>query len=159
MGYNATASIQHQLSRDFFVSVSYYHTHYDFTRQFGNSDSNNYMISFTKNFGRTWSATIGGGAFTSSVTSLQLIPLPPDLQEILGIPALPVISHHDNVLPLYQISLSKQFRKSSVNASASSMINQGNGLYLTSRQESIGGSYAYTGFRHFSLSAGVGWVS
>lgn len=157
IGYSAGASVRHQLSRDLFVSVSYQHTHFEFTRQYGNSSTNSYMMSFTKKFGRTWSASAGGGAFMSSVTALQLIPLPPELQEILGIPALPVVLNRDNVVPMFQLSLAKQLRRSSFSVGASRIITPGNGLYLTSRQDSVGGGYSYTGFRNMSVSFSAGW--
>lgn len=156
-GYTLTGAIQHQVSRDTFVGINYSHTGFSYPSLYGSSTNNTYMASITHKFARTLSVTIGGGAFMSSVVGTQNILLDPILAELLGIPFIPVAFERNNTFPMAQASVTKQFRRSSFSANASRMISAGNGLYLSSRQDSVGAGYAYTGFRRVGLSASVNW--
>lgn len=156
-GYTFNGSIQHQLTRNTFVGVNYSHTRFTFPGLYGNSTNNSYMANVTRKLGRTVSVSVGGGAFTSSSAGIQNIVLDPVLAELLGVDVIPVAFEQSNLFPMAQASVSKQFRRSVVSAYASRTISPGNGLYLSSRQDTVGGGYSYTGFRYIGLSAAVNW--
>jgi hypothetical protein len=155
-GYNFTGSIRHQMGRDDVVGVTYGHTHYDYPRAFGETEIEMYTGNWTHKFGRTWTFTIAGGIFTSAAKGVQSTTLAPALAALLGVGSIPTAFYKENLYPTGQISLSKQFRRSSFSLNYSRTTNPGNGVYLASRQESFDGSYSYTGFRRASFSIGAG---
>jgi hypothetical protein len=156
-GYNAAGGIQHQFNRNTFVTLSYTHLHYSFNGVRGESNTNSYTISFMRRFARTWTASVSGGAFQTSVSYLQLVELPPYLAEILGVASLPILVNQQSTVPTIQLFLSKQYRRSNFSASAGRVISPGNGLYLTSKQDNIGAGYSYSGIQRVGLSAAISW--
>lgn len=157
-GVTAHGSIQHQLSPRTVVSVQYSFAHFKFLGTTGETNNNTYLANVSHKLTPTLSISGGGGAFLTLNVGTMNIPLPPELAEILGVPFIPVPFRRNSTLPMYQASISKQFRRSILSAGAGRTVIPGNGVYLTSRQESVSGGYSYAGFRRLSLSTSAQWI-
>lgn len=157
-GVTANGSIQHQLSPRTAVSVQYSFAHFKFQGTTGETNNNTYLANITHKLSPTLSISGGGGAFLTLNVGTMNIPLPPELAEILGVPFIPVQFRRNSTLPMYQGSITKQFRRSVLGVSAGRTVIPGNGVYLTSHQESISGGYSYVGFRRVSLSTSAQWI-
>jgi hypothetical protein len=151
-GYSLNGSINRQLSRDSIIGVNYQHTHYDFPKAFGQSDIDMYTGSWSTRLGRTWTLAVSGGVFTVQVQGVESTALDPAIAALLGISSIQTIFYSEKLLPTGQATLTKRFRRASLSGNFNRMVTPGNGVFLTSRQESYGGSYSYTGFRRWSLS-------
>jgi hypothetical protein len=156
-GYTLSGSIHHQLSRRLVVSAQYQHLHYDYPRAFGESDINFYVGQVQYRFLRSWEVGLGGGAFSVETQGVQTTALDPTLVALLGVGSVQTAFYKTSVLPVAMASLSKQFRRSAFNVNFMTSVTPGNGVYLTSQQKSVGGSYSYSGISRvsFGVSAGL----
>jgi len=152
-GYTLQGSIEHQTSRTNKIGVAYQHTHYDFPRAFGETDINMYMGTWSSSFGRSWTLGLSAGVFTAAVQGVQSTALDPDIAALLGIGNLQTIFYRENIIPTGQINLMKRFRRANWNAQYNRTVTPGNGVFLTSRQETYGSGFSYTGLRRWSFSA------
>lgn len=155
-GYNLNGSIQRQLTRRIIIIGQFQHLHYDYPRVFGESDINYFVGQFRYQIGRSWQVGLGGGAFTAETQGIQTTSLDPTLSALLGVNSVQTAFYKKSTLPIVMANISKQFRKSSFGASFNTSVSPGNGVYLTSQQKSVSGSYAYTGISRMSLSLTVG---
>ena len=151
-GYTLNGSVHRQFTRNLILGASYQHTHYDFPKAFGESDLNGYSAIFSYQFLRTWKLDLTAGVYTSEVQGVQSTALDPTIAALLGVGSVQTIFYRTNILPSGTASLSKTFRKSSFTASYVRTVMPGNGFFLTSRQESYGGGYSYSGIRRWTLS-------
>lgn len=155
-GYSLSGSINHQLSRSTIIGLTYSHMHYDFPRAFGETDINSYQGTYSRDIGRWWNFSIAAGAFISQVQGVRSTALDPDIAALLGIGSVRTIFYLENVLPIASASFTRKFRRASITGNYARSITPGNGVFLTSRQESYGATYSYTGIRRLSFSASAG---
>lgn len=154
-GYNLSGSLQHQIGRNTIIGGSFQHQHFDYPRAFGESDINAYTIQLTQKIARNWTLGLSAGAYTSEVQGVQTTALDPSIAALLGIGSVQTIFYRTNILPMGTLTLNRQFRRAAFNLNYQRTISPGNGLYLTTRQESYGAGYSYTGIRRWTLSANV----
>jgi len=155
-GYALHGSINRRISRSSTIGVSYQHSHYDFPRAFGESDIEMYSGGWSTTFARSWTVAITAGVFTSAVQGIQSTALDPSIAALLGIGSVQTIFYKENIMPMGTVSLGKQLRRASWNLNYGRTVTPGNGVYLTSRQETYGAGYSYTGIRRLSFSTNFG---
>ncbi|MEI9813791.1 MAG: hypothetical protein WDO18_14600 [Acidobacteriota bacterium] len=155
-GYSLQGGLQHQLTRKFVVGVTYQHIHYDFPKAFGESDINLFMGSLGYQFARSWMLRLSAGAFSSEVQGVENTTLDPTLAALLGVGSVQTTYYKTNILPVSQLAVTKAFRKSTIGAHYDRTVTPGNGVYLTSRQESYGMSYSHSAIGRLSLSFSAG---
>jgi hypothetical protein len=160
-GYSLHGTIQHRLSRTRTIGATYEHIHYDFPPSFGQSDINVAQLFFASALGRRWTINVGAGAFQAEVQGIQQVTLNPVIAALLGTSVGQQTFYREDFYPSGQLILNGRFHTSSINFSASESIVPGNGVYLTSRQESANASYSYTGIRkwNFGVSGGYNKLS
>ena len=153
-GYDLHGRIQHRLSKTRSVGITYQHSHYDFPPVFGEADINTYEGFFSNQLGRRWIFTISGGAFQADVTGIKQVALNPVIAALLGQATASQAFSALAVYPSGTVSLGGVFKTSNIQFNYGRTATPGNGVYLTSRQESAGFNYGYTGIRgwNFSLS-------
>ncbi len=151
-GYALSGAIKHRITRNAYIGATYQHSHYDFPRAFGEADINSYAADWSTIFGRSVSVALSGGIFTTDVQGVQNTALDPSIAALLGIGSVQTAFFTKNILPIVNASIVKRFRRSSLNAGFSRNATNGNGVYLTSRQESVNAGYSFTGFRKWSIS-------
>jgi hypothetical protein len=155
--YGLDGSFQHRQSANTAFGVNYSHIHYDFSSGFGESDINLIQGFWTRSFGRLWIVAVHGGVYQSEVSGLELVPLDPFFAQLFGTSAIVAGFYRSNVFPSADVTATRSFKNSGLTMSYSRSISGGNGVYLTSRQELAGVSYAYTGIRKWSFTAGVNY--
>jgi hypothetical protein len=151
-GYNLTGTLQHRISRSSILGANYQHTHYDFPRAFGEANIDMYMGTWATAFGRGWNIELGAGAFTSKVEGVENTALDPAIAALLGITSVQTIYYRESLVPMGQVVLKKQFRRATWSANFKRTVSPGNGVYLTSLNETYGSSYSYTGIRRLSVT-------
>jgi hypothetical protein len=155
-GYALQGSLNRRISGSSTVGVNYQHTHYDFPRAFGESDINMYSGSWSTTFARSWALGITGGVYTSAVQGVQSTALDPSIAALLGISSVQTIFYQENIMPMGSVTLQKKLRRANWSVNYARTVTPGNGVYLTSRQETYGAGYSYTGIRRLSLSTNFG---
>ncbi len=98
---------------------------------------------------------IGGSRVASR--GLTEVSLDPDIAAIVGRDIAIVTFSRVLYVPLTHARLTERFNRSSLTLDFSSGVSPGNGVYLTSRQNSAAVSYFYTGSHRFSTAFSAGY--
>jgi hypothetical protein len=150
--YGLNGSFQRRQSQNTTFGATYQHMHYDFPQGFGESDINTFQGFWTRAFGRSWSLSIHAGIYESEVIGLQLVALDPAIAALFGTSTIIEGFYRKNFLPSADAALTRSSKRSVLTVSYSRSISPGNGVYLTSRQELAGASYAYTGLHKWTFN-------
>ena len=156
-GYSLHGAVMHRLTRQTSVGADYMYQHYDFPGNFGESDVNTYTGRITHDFGRLWSASLSAGAFTAEVQGLQTISFDPVISALLGVSSGVQAFYRKSIYPAGDARLVRKFKTAEISLGYSLGVTPGNGVYLTSRQQSGFASVSYTGVRKWSFSAGAAY--
>jgi hypothetical protein len=158
-GYNARGTVEHKVSKNSSVGFTYQRQHFDFPRAFGQADIDTGELFLGTNLGRRWALTVRGGVFRAEVSGLQSVALSPVVAELLGQTTSIQAFHRVDIYPSGAVSLIRTFKTASLTFSYGRSVVPGNGVYLTSKSESGGGVYSYTGIRKANFSVGGGYNS
>lgn len=158
-GYNLRGSMQHRLSKNKTIGVTYQHTHFDFPPAFGESDINEVQAFYSAALNKRWTFNVGAGASMLEVQGIEAVKLDPVIAALLGTSTGERAFYQRSFFPSGQAALSGRFKTSSISFSYSRTVTPGNGLYLTSRQNGGYASYSYTGIRRWSLSLTGGYTT
>lgn len=158
-GYSLTGTVEHKLSKYTSVGFTYARQHYSYPGTFGQSDIDSGMLFVGTTFDRNWSFTLQGGVYHAEVSGLQSVTLSPVIAALLGQSASVQAFYVANYLPSGSASLTRKFKRGSLNFSFTRMVMPGNGIYLTSKSDSGMASYSYTGIRKVSLNVNGGYTS
>ena len=156
-GYDLHGAIQHRVSRRTTVGVNYQHSHYDFPKAFGESDINSYTGTLATQFGRFWTASFQGGAYQAEVQGLQRVAVDPAIAALLGVSSTVQTFYRKSIFPQWEATVGRRFQRADVSFYYRSGVSGGNGVYLTSREETEGVSFGYTATHKWSFSANGGY--
>jgi len=157
-GYELHGAIRHRLSQRTSVGGNYSHTHYDFPKAFGESDINSYTGTFATQFGRSWTLAANGGAYQVEVQGLQRVAVDPAIAALLGVSSTVETFYRKSIFPQWGVTLDRRFHQAGLSFQYQNQPTAGNGVYLTSRQESGGVGFSYSGLRKWNLSVNAGYT-
>jgi hypothetical protein len=147
----ARADLQYRISRHTTVGADFRYTYFDYTQAFGNSVVESvgadYSTQFTPHV--QLSARIGGARVTSQ--SLTSVTLSPALAALLGETTSVQAAYQQSYVPDIEVRLSNTIPRAVFSVSYVDQVIPGNGIYLTSRNNSVGGNFSYTGVRHWNF--------
>jgi hypothetical protein len=158
-GYDARGTVDHKLTKNTSVGFTYQRQHFDFPKVFGQANIDTGELYIATNLGRFWQFTLRGGVFHAEVSGLQSVALSPVIAALLGQTSAIQAFYQANYYPSGQASLTRRFKHASMNLSYGQTASPGNGVYLTSKSDTGGGTYSYTGIRRMSLSISGGYSS
>jgi hypothetical protein len=156
-GYSLHGSIQHRISQRTTVGAGYEHSHYDFPKAFGESDINSYSGTWATQLGKSWTITAKGGAYEAEVIGLQQVAVDPEIAALLGVATTVQTFYRKSVFPQWGATVNRQFQRASLSFQYQRGISAGNGVYLTSRQDTGYGAFSYTATRKWSFSVNGGY--
>ena len=149
----ARGDLEYRFSRHSTVGADYRFTYFDYTKGFGNtyieSVGLNYSTQFTRHV--QLSARIGGARVDSS--SLTAVTLDPAIAALLGESVAIQAAYLVNYVPDMRVRLMDTFRRSQFTLEYLNEVTPGNGVYLTSRNNSGTAYYSYSGVRHWNFAA------
>ena len=151
-GYGAHGDVAYRLNRVSTISVDYAYQHFEYEGLFGSSDVHELAAGYYRRLNRTWQLGLRAGAFRVESKGLEVAALDPAVAAILGTGSTIVAFYGVHIYPLVDVRLSAKFHHSSFTAFVNESANPGNGIYLTSRAQSGGAVYSYTGVRKLNLS-------
>jgi hypothetical protein len=153
-GYTLHGSLMYRLNRDTSIGADYMHQHYEYPGKFGQSNINVYTGRINRDFGRRWSASLSAGVFSAQVQGLQTVSFDPVIAALLGVSSGVQAFYVNQYYPAGEARLVRKFRSAQLALVYSIGATPGNGVYLTSRQDSGSATFSYTGVRKWSFSAG-----
>jgi hypothetical protein len=156
-GWNLHGTIQHRLSQRTTVGASYMHAHYDFPKAFGESEINSFTGILATQLGRSWILTLRGGAFQAEVQGLQRVAVDPVIAALLGVSSTVETFYRKSIFPQWDVSLDRRFQRADLLFQYRRGVSGGNGVYLTSREETATGAFNYTATRKWSFSMSAGY--
>jgi hypothetical protein len=150
-GAVARGDLEYRISRHTTLGADYRFTYFDYTRGFGSTDIHSVGLNYSTQLSRhvQLSARIGGARVES--TSLTEVTLDPAIAALLGESEAIQAAYHLNYVPDVQVRLTDTFRQSQFTLAYLDQVVPGNGVYLTSRNDSGNASYSYTGVRHWNF--------
>ncbi len=157
-GFSAHADASYRLSLRQTVSVNYSYSNYDYQRLFGEAHIQSVSLGYSIGIGRRWDAGINLGGSYAYVHGLTQVDLDPAIAAIVGSNVATTIFSRTIVVPYGEARLLHRFSHSSLNFSASTGTNPGNGVYLTSRQNAIAAGYSYAGLRRWTVGFTAGYT-
>ncbi len=156
-GYELHGSIQRRLTKRTTVAANYQHAHYDFPKAFGESDINSFTGTFATQLGQFWTLKLEAGAYVAEVQGLQRVSLDPEIAALLGVDSSLQTFYQKGIFPQVNASLARKFHRANLSFQYQNGSTGGNGVYLTSRQDSGIASFSYTASRKWSFSINGGY--
>jgi hypothetical protein len=158
-GYSARGSVEHRLNRSTSIGFLYQRQHFNFPRVFGQADIDTGELILATNLSRLWTLYVRAGVFHSEVSGLETVALNPVVAALLGQSSAVQAYYRADIYPSGYISLTRKFKTANLNFNYSQQVVPGNGVYLTSKSDSGGATYSYTGVHKVNLSIGGGYYS
>jgi hypothetical protein len=153
--------LEYRISRHTTLGVDYRFTYFDYTRGFGNTDIHSVGVNYSTQLSRhvQLSARLGGARVESQ--SLTEVTLDPAVAALLGESQAIQAAYRLNYVPEIQVRLADTFRQSRFSLAYLNQVVPGNGVYLTSRNDTGNATYSYSGVRHwnFALNGSYGRMS
>jgi hypothetical protein len=156
-GWNARGVLQHRLSRSQTVGVQYERLHFNFPPAFGRSDTNVGEGFFATGLGKRWTFNVHAGVFQSAVVGLQQVELNPVIAALLGTTFGTEKFFANRIYPSGQATLAAHLKNSVLSLNYAEMVVPGNGVYLTSRQDSGFVDYSYTAIHKWNFGVRGGY--
>jgi hypothetical protein len=152
-GAVAMADAAYRLTRYSTVGVNYAFNRFSYTSAFGGADLHMVGLNYSYQLNRRWSIALQVSAIRMDTQAVRKVSVDPIVAAITGLTEGIEAFQAVNYIPGFGGSLSRKFRRGSLNVSYSRGVSPGNGLYMTSRREALGGSYSYTGLRRWNAGA------
>lgn len=157
-GYDLRGSIRHRLTRRTTIGVNYQHAHYDFPKAFGQSDINSFSGTWAKQLSRFWTVSVQGGAYQAEVEGLQQVAVDPVISALLGVSTTVQTFYQKSIFPQWNVTFDRHFQHADLSFGYSRGVSAGDGVYLTSRQDSGNASFSYTATRKWSFNVNGGYM-
>ena len=157
-GYDLHGTIQHRISQRTTIGATYQHAHFDYPKAFGETDLNSYTAFFATRLGRYWTFSARAGAYQAEVIGLQRVAVDPEIAALLGVSTSVRTFYRKSILPNVGLELNRRFQRANLAFHYAQGASTGNGVYLTSREESAGGTFSYSATTKWSLSLNGGYT-
>jgi len=156
-GGNGDVAVVYRLTARTTISGDYNHSYFVYQLGAGNTNLDGVNFSYSHRFKSRWGVSASGGITHTNASSLLNIPVPattPNGTVVSGFLRVPYNS--SAVLPAFQGSLSRYLRRSQFSVSGGQNVISGNGYYLASRNQNLGGSYSRS-YQRSNVSFGGYW--
>jgi hypothetical protein len=151
-GVSTRADAAYRLSRGSTIGVDYLFTHYSFSKAFGSADMHSVGVDYSVRLSRGWELGLRAGVLRVETLAAGIVAVDPVIAAIIGQSSVYRAFYSIKSAPTYSVQLQRGFRHASLTASYQHGVTPGNGVYLTSQQDTASGEYSYTGMRNWSLS-------
>ncbi|HYI94472.1 MAG TPA: hypothetical protein VEX68_13065 [Bryobacteraceae bacterium] len=157
-GYRAVGSYSYRLTRSDTVGVTYDYIVYNFPRAYGNAVAHSAIGTYQRRLNRNWQLELNAGLYGLTAVGTEEVQLSPEIAAILGRRTGFEAFSRTSIVPQFEFNASYLLERSRFMASVRSGITPGNGIYMTSRQDSMRFGYSYSGIRRLSLGASAGYT-
>ncbi len=157
-GYELHGTIQRRMSRRTTLGVQYSHMHFDFPKAFGESDINSYAGMWAAQLSRFWTARVTAGIYQAEVQGLQTVAVDPTIVALLGVTSAVQTFYQKRTFPQWSASLDRRFQHADLSFTYNNGVSPGNGVYLTSRQQTATAGLSYQASRKLSFAVNAGYT-
>ncbi|HSP70148.1 MAG TPA: hypothetical protein VLN48_20635 [Bryobacteraceae bacterium] len=155
-GYDLHGTVKRRLSQRTTIGANFQHAHFDYPKAFGEADLNTYSGILATQFGRYWTLSASAGAYQAEVQGLQQVAVEPEIAALLGVSSTVQTFYTKSIFPQWDLSLTRRFQRAFLSFRYAQGSSAGNGVYLTSRQETAGVVFSYSATTKWSLSLSAG---
>ncbi len=113
--------------------------------------------TFATQLGPSWTLNLGAGAYLAEVQGLQRVAVEPEIAALLGVSSTVQTFYQRSIFPQWNASINRRFRRANLSLQYASGASAGDGIYLTSRQDSGSVNFGYTASRKWSFSVSGGY--
>jgi hypothetical protein len=156
-GYAANVDAAYRLSRFLTLSPTYQFQHFEFTRAFGASDVHMAGAALAARLNRSLEMAVEAGGARVETLYQATVAIDPVIAAITGQSQGIQATYSVRYVPTGRFRLTKQMQKATATVGYSQGVTPGNGVYLTSREESATGSLSLKGTRHWYFTASGGY--
>jgi hypothetical protein len=156
-GYRALGAWDYRTNRRNSIGAIYTFIKYDYPRVYGGADIHGMALKFTRRATRNLDLLLLGGAYSIYAFGTQEVTLSPEVAAILGRPTGVEAYTRRTWIPQFEVTVRYTRERSRFTATATSGVNPGNGVYLTSRHDAASAGYSYAGIRRLSVGASAGY--
>ncbi len=156
IGGTGTASVNYRTTARTTIGGSYSHTYFSYSGNVGSSQIDSGFLTLQHTFSRAWVVSLSGGVSRSHAQGIIEEPITILLgqQAVSGFIVGPY--NRVSISPSFQGSLTYNRRHSLFSLTGGQGVNAGNGTFLTSRAQFVGGTYSIT-HKKQNLSFGGGY--
>ncbi len=160
VGYQAMADVNYRWTRRATVGAYYSFTNYQFSHNMADSDSNGAGLIYSYALDRRTQLRTRAGAARISTRSYETVALPAELAAILGQGSTTVNAHTLSLISDVSAELVRDFgRNHSASVAFARGESPGNGVQLTSTQETITGGYSARVGKRVSANVNASYYS
>jgi hypothetical protein len=156
-GGGAQADVMYRLTRRSTIGAMYTYIHYNFTGIAGGTDAHAVSGVYSRILTRNTQMSVFGGFTKFENVFVQTVPVDPAIAAVIGTASVQRVSYINQTFPTGGGRISWNVPRGTFFANASSNLNPGNGLFLTSIAVNVGAGYNYTGLRRWAFSAGASY--
>jgi hypothetical protein len=159
-GMQAQSDMNYRITRKATVGAYYSFSNYVYTGHVEVADSNTFGGIFSYAFNRTVQLRLRGGVTRSENNGLSSIPIDPVIAALIGQSSVVIDSYSLSIFSDISAQLVKDFsRNRTANISYAHGLAPGNGLILSSVQQTISAAYSMRLFRHYTAGLALGQSS
>jgi hypothetical protein len=156
-GGQVGAAIEHQFSQRQSLGAQYQFFRMEFKHAFTTSNGHGTFVTFSRRMSRALSVTGAGGLMMIRVVGARAIQLSPEVAAILG-RTVDVAAYRDTLYtPSFEVTAAYSLDDSRFSAGFQHGVGAGNGVFLATKNTSVGAGYAYSGLRNISLAASASY--
>jgi hypothetical protein len=156
-GYSVRAAVAYRLTRRHSLGASYQNMNFDFQRQYGNAQLETVALADSIALSRNVDLQVEIGGSRIDSAGLTLVTLDPAIAAIVGQGTAIVTFSRALFVPLEDARLIRRFHQASLNIGYSIGVSPGNGVYLTSRQNTASGTFSYIGAHRITAGFKAGY--
>jgi hypothetical protein len=156
-GYGATSTAAYRITRTSTIDLAYSYLHFDYPRSFGESDIHQVSAGYSHALSKRWQVSLQAGAYRVDTIGVTQVALDPATAALFGQPTTTEVFHTIKYLPLLGGSIHGKYGGSTLSFDYKRAPNPGNGVYLTSVNETAGVSYSYNDRTRWSFSSNFGY--
>ena len=153
VGGSGRVDAMYRASRRTTLGVDYFFTHFGYNKAFGTGDMHSVGADYSVAVSPSWELRFRAGMLRIETLGLSTVQLDPEVAAILGRSQGVAASYRVFTRPSYSGQIAGKVGHGSVSFSYNHGASPGNGVFLTSQQDSGMASYGYTGMRYWSFSS------
>jgi len=151
--YGGTGGATYRVNRRSTIGFSVTYSHFNFGKQFGESDIYGASVNYTRQFGRGWTSSAHVTIFDVRTIGVRRVALDPVIAALLGTNEGSEAFQIASKTPGFGANVEKRFRRNTISFGADRGVQPGNGLFLTSLVTSYFAGTTYQLNNKWSLTA------
>ena len=156
-GLRGSAGASYRLSSRTSVGANYTYMRYEFKRAFADSKMHGVLLTASRIIGKNWQVSGGIGILHLRTTGTRAVELSPEVAALLG-QSRGIEAFRDvRWSPQLNLSAGYSLERSMFNFSYATGVVPGNGVYLTSKSDTVSAGYSYAGIRKLSVGASAAY--